>query len=189
MEAKAQPLPAPKREAEKPASTVTMILPPPRPFRPKNAEAKIPSETKMTARKPKLERLSLGEVALLTGNTPAWRTIVVAQNRQSTTVRFVPLATASARPGIRLLNAARREGLAAHTRNYLLDLGWRRIAVGDAPQTRDRSLVLYPVRHAGLGRRVAAQFGFRSAASKDAGEILVLLGRDAAQTTRSRTQG
>jgi hypothetical protein len=58
-------------------------------------------------RAPRLERLSPGEVALLTGSGPVWRGQVVARTPQKLTVRWVPLTTAAARPNIRLLNAAR----------------------------------------------------------------------------------
>jgi hypothetical protein len=128
---------------------------------------------------PRLERLSPGEVALLTGTGPAWKTEVVAQSQQSVTVRFVPLRTASVRPNIRLLNAARRQGLAASTRAVLLDRGWRKIAIGDALQTRDRSVVIYPASRRELGVKLAAQFGFRSEVSTRVEGVVVLLGRDA----------
>jgi hypothetical protein len=127
---------------------------------------------------PRLERLSLGEVALLTGGGPVWRGQVVARTPQKLTVRWVPLATAATRPSIRLLNAARWQGLAARSRSYLFDRGWRRIEIGDARQARDESLVLYPAAHAVIGRRLAAQFGCRSRPVQGGEVFLVLLGRD-----------
>lgn len=156
--------------------------------------------------RPRLQRLSMGEVALLTGNAPAWRTEVVAQTQNSVTARFVPLKSASAgnqtarfvplreamaanRPNVRLLNAARRQGLAARTRETLLDRGWRKIAIGDAPQVRARSIVLYPANKQALGKRVAAQFGFASAVNARSDEVLVLLGRDAAAMSFRRARG
>jgi hypothetical protein len=132
--------------------------------------------------------LSLGEVALLTTGAPAWRQQVVARTQQSVTVRFVPLKVAQARPSIKLLNAARRQGLAARTREVLLDRGWRGIEIGDAPQTRARSMVMYPPGRQLLARRLAAQFGFGSAPSNTTRSIVVLLGRDA-QPRSARTQG
>ena len=131
-------------------------------------------------RAPRLERMSLGEVALLTGSGPVWRGQVVERTPQKLTVRWVPLATAAARPNIRLLNAARWQGLAARNRSYLFDRGWRRIQIGDARQTRERSLVLYPAARVAMGRRLAAQFGCRAQPVKGTDEFLVLLGRDAA---------
>jgi len=129
-------------------------------------------------RAPRLERLSLGEVALLTGSGPVWRGQVVARTPQKLTVRWVPLTTAAARPNIRLLNAARWQGLAARSRSYLFDRGWRRIEIGDAGQARDETLVLYPAAHAVIGRRLAAQFGCRSRPVQGGEVFLVLLGRD-----------
>ena len=129
-------------------------------------------------RAPRLERLSLGEVALLTGSGPVWRGQVVTRTPQKLTVRWVPLTTAAARPNIRLLNAARWQGLAARSRSYLFDRGWRRIEIGDASQARDETLVLYPAAHAVIGRRLAAQFGCRSRPVQGGEVFLVLLGRD-----------
>ena len=155
---------------------------------------------------PRLERLSMGEVALLTGREPAWRAQVVAQTRHSVTARFVPLknatgkaqtahfvpleaAMAASRPNVRLLNAARRQGLAARTRETLLDRGWRKIAIGDAGQIRSRSVVLYPASRQVLGKRLAAQFGFASALNGRSDEVIVLLGRDAAELSFRRARG
>ena len=129
-------------------------------------------------RAPRLERLSLGEVALLTGSGPVWRGQVVARTPQKLTVRWVPLTTAAARPSIRLLNAARWQGLAARSRSYLFDRGWRRMEIGDASQARDETLVLYPAAHAVIGRRLAAQFGCRARPVPGGEVFLVLLGRD-----------
>ena len=55
-------------------------------------------------------------IALVTSGKPIWSAQVVARTRLSTTVRWVPIQSASTRPNIRLLNAARREGLAAQAR-------------------------------------------------------------------------
>ena len=132
------------------------------------------------SRAPRLERMSPGEVALLTGGGPVWRTEVVARTPQKLAVRWVPLATAAARPSIRLLNAARWQGLAARNRSFLVDRGWRKIEIGDAKVARAQSLVLYPAEHHAIGRRLAAQFGCRAQPVKGADVFLVLLGRDAA---------
>jgi hypothetical protein len=59
-----------------------------------------------------------------------------------------------------------------------LDRGWRKIEIGDAPQIRESSLVLYPANRRILGRSLAAQFGYRSAVSNDIKELVVLVGRD-----------
>jgi hypothetical protein len=114
-----------------------------------------------------------------------------AAEQRSATARFVPLkqAMAANRPNFRLLNAARRQGLAARTRMALLDRGWRKIAIGDAAQVRARSIVLYPASRAVLGKRLAAQFGFASAINPRSNEVLVLLGRDAPALTIRRARG
>ena len=133
---------------------------------------------------PRLERLSLGEVALLTGTGTAWRGQVVSAAPQKVTVKWVPMTqVAAARPNIRLLNAARVQGLAARNRDYLFDRGWRKIQIGDASATRDRSLVLYPALRPQLGRILAAQFGFRAQPTDSSEAFLVLLGRDAPNRT------
>ena len=87
--------------------------------------------------------------------------------------------TAQARPNIRVLNAAQRQGLAAGARTVLLDRGWRKIEIGNAGVVRERSLVLYPMSKQTLGRSLAAQFGFRARASSETKTLVVLLGRDA----------
>ena len=148
--------------------------------RPAQALAKTNPRTIVStaSAQPRLERLSLGEVALVTHGGPIWRPQLVAQSRQSVTVRFVPLRPATAIANVRILNAARRQGIAARTRQVLLDRGWRKIEIGDAPQMRESSLVLYPANRRILGRSLAAQFGYRSAVSNDIKELVVLVGRD-----------
>ncbi len=139
---------------------------------------------------PRLERMSLGEVALLTGGGAVWRGQVVKQAPQKLTVRWVPVTTAAVRPNIRMLNAARVQGLAARNRGYLLDRGWRRIEIGDATQTRERSVVqLYPATRPALGRSLAAQFGFRAQPTDSSEVFVVLLGRDAAGLRAAPTRG
>jgi hypothetical protein len=131
---------------------------------------------------PRLERLSAGEVALVTTEQPIWRPQVVARTARSTTVKWVPIQASAPRPNIRLLNAARRQGIAARHRAYLLDRGWRKIEIGDAADVRERSLVLYSAGRQKLGRSLAAQFGFASRKLAYGDALIVLIGRDA--TTR-----
>ena len=142
-------------------------------------QAKAKSLLQVGHSQPRLERLSLGEVALVTSGGPIWQPQVVAQSRQSVTVRFVPLQRAAGPANVRVLNAARQDGIAAKTRQVLLDRGWRRIQIGDAPAMRESSLVLYPANRKLLGRSLAAQFGFRSQLSNESRELIVLIGRDA----------
>jgi hypothetical protein len=137
---------------------------------------------------PRLERVSLGEVALVTTGRPQWRPMVVTQTAQSTTVRFVPLRTAEAkRVKIKLLNAARYQGLAARTRRQFAQHGWRQLAIGNARRARQSSLILYPANRRDLAKRLSAQFGIAIARNATGTEIVVLLGRDAAR--RGLVQG
>jgi hypothetical protein len=178
------------------SSSVTVALPPARslnalsaasairvelPLLPEAVDVPAPRLAKAPdadRRGPYLERLSLGEVALVTDDRPVWQAQVIAQTRVSTTVHWVPIMTAEARPNIRLLNAAQRQGLAAQSRALLLDRGWRKIEIGNA-DTRARSVVLYPVARRTLGRSLAAQFGFPAQAVANSNVLIVLLGRDA----------
>jgi hypothetical protein len=147
---------------------------------------------------PYLERLSPGEVALVTNPGPIWHAPVPPIVRQAriksrapqteavvalalaTPVRWVPLGNAGSRPTIQLLNAARSDGLAASTRTALVNRGWRKIGIGNAREVRDHSVVLYTPMHAVLGRRLAAQFGCKAVKVEGGDKVLVLLGRDAA---------
>ena len=135
---------------------------------------------------PHLERMSLGEVALITTavEAVAWTPQVVARTAQSTTVRFVPLREANARnrlPNFRVLNAARLAGLAARTRGYLFNRGWREMAIGDAPKQRATSLILYPESRRRTAERLSVQFGFPIQRQARGDELVLLLGRDAAR--------
>lgn len=181
-------------------SSVTVALPPARPVQMLSRSTLsvelpvLPDATDAPVRRlaaalegdsgPYLERLSPGEVALVTSGRPAWRAQVVAHSRVSTTVRWVPIMTAQARPNIRVLNAAQRQGLASRTRSVLLDRGWRKIEIGNATDVRQRSVVLYPMSRRTLGRSLAAQFGFPARAVRDSNVLIVLLGRDAMPTKR-----
>ena len=135
-----------------------------------------------------LERVSMGEVALLTSGRLQWKPQVVRRSAESTTVRFVPLQrpVAIAQARIRLLNAARRQGLAARTRTYLAQRGWQKMAIGNAPATRQRSVILYPVGQRDLAKRLSAQFGFAMQRRMAGRDIILLLGRDASPAMRER---
>jgi hypothetical protein len=186
--------------AQAAAASATMALPPARPVeavaeaQPSPARAPLqlpPAIVDLgSASSPHLERMSPGVVALITYQGPtAWRAKVVARTAQATTVRWVPLREASARPNIRLLNAARHQGLAARTRNYLLDRGWRKIAIGDASEIRATSVVYYPAHRQATARSLAAQFGFRATQATKGNELIVLLGRDATDRRALQTRG
>ena len=130
---------------------------------------------------PRLERLSMGEIALITSSGPIWGSTTVARTERSTTVRFVPLRQASMQAKVRLLNAARVNRLAARTRTWLKERGWRAVSIGNARSTRTRSIILYPADQKALARRLSAQFGFPLARRASGAHVTVLLGADAAR--------
>lgn len=163
------------------SNTVTVELPPARPVASEPRvvrEAGSEAETLAIAG-PRLERLSLGEVALVTTPQPRWRTEVVEQRQASTTVRFVPLAPERRLVKVRVLNAARHQGLAARTRVALARKGWERVSIGDADRVRERSLVLYSAANAPAARKISAQLGLALARDPRPGTLTLLLGRDA----------
>ena len=156
---------------------ITLALSPARPV----DRAIVPVEPRKFG--PRLERLSFGEVALVTFPTTAPLAPAVAQSAIATSLPN------SSRVSVHLLNAARRQGLAAQTRNWLERQGWHGIVIGDAPRTRLASLVLFPAGHEAAARRLAARFG--AVARQQPGEgraIIVLLGRNAANGGRNMSQ-
>jgi hypothetical protein len=163
-----------------PVATAEVNLPPPlQPYSRPTPEPSIARESG-----PRLERLSLGEIGLVTAPGPMWRATTVAQTQRSTTVRFVPLREASTLPvKVRLLNAARVDRLAATTRNWLIARGWRGMAIGNAYAARDRSLILYSADSRWLAQKLSKQFGFPMAPKKSSSprQVMVLLGADAAR--------
>lgn len=138
---------------------------------------------------PRLERLSLGEIGIVTTPGPMWRSTTVAMTERSTTVRWVPLREASAQSSrVRLLNAARVNRLAARTRSWLVAHGWSSMAIGDAPAARSRSVIVYPARERALAQNLANQFGFAMEERSDAKFVTMILGRDAARIDELRPQ-
>jgi tetratricopeptide (TPR) repeat protein len=145
---------------------------------------------------PRLERLSSGEIALVTTTKPIWtppareRKAVEAALRppsdtvpalrrptmMASAVRWVPLTGAPPK-GVQVLNAAGRDGLAASARKILSGRGWRAVAIGNARAFRHTSVVLYPKSRAALGRSLAAQFGVK-ARMIETDRVVLLLGRD-----------
>jgi tetratricopeptide (TPR) repeat protein len=166
-----------------PAASVTIDLPQTTPVR-VIAETHSPAQSQRDAARPRLERTSLGEIALITSGAPIWKAQAVNRTRISTTIRFVPIRQpASEQAAVRLLNAARVNRLAARTRTFLTTKGWERIAIGDAPAVRARSMILYPARHRALAERLAAEFGFALAPNPRVKLVTVYLGRDANRRT------
>lgn len=164
--------------------SVTIALPPPRPV-----DAKpVPRPTGAIAPRPgpRIERLSLGEVALITTPAPQWKATATVAAR----ARFVPLRpTAGAIAEVRLLNAARVDRLAARTRSYLGNRGWRKVMIGDAEAARSKSLIVYPHGQHAVAARLSSQLGIAMAERPGVRLVTVLLGRDAARLAPSRARG
>jgi Tfp pilus assembly protein PilF len=156
---------------------------------------------------PHMERMSTGEVALITNPGPVWvaqsaprksqpreptrtdRAVAILNVAQAqatarpvanNALRWVPLRYASSSTNVQILNAARKDGLAARTRVALLSRGWRKIGIGNARNIRQRSVVLYSPARVTLARRLAAHFGCKAIKVQGVQNVVVLLGRDAA---------
>lgn len=174
------------RPAVAPVETAEAGLPALRPYPRQNAEPSLVRDAG-----PHLERLSLGEIALISTPRPLWRANTVAQTDRSATVRFVPVRSASTLPvKVRLLNAARVQRLAANTRNWLAARGWRGMAIGNANAPRQRSVILYSGDTRPLAQRLSRQFGFPLAPHKSPErQVMVLLGVDAARHPALRRRG
>lgn len=167
-------------------SSVAVLPPPPMPdayarqdvSREASVAVPIPPAPAATRSGPKLVRLSLAEVELITRPTPQYEARLVSRTSGSTTYRFEAKPVAK----IVLLNAARSGGLAARTRLYLANRGIRDAFIGNAPSVRAQSAILYHQAERARAERIAAQFGFkmeRLPASQRG--LTVLLGRDAAR--------
>jgi hypothetical protein len=159
-------------------SSITVPLPPARP-----APTPLPARDDRSdpavalAPAPRLERLSRGEVALVSTGKPIWKSPGNVQVASTGGIRWLALDSSRDRPNVRVLNAARSQGLAASARTVLFDRGWRKIAVGDAPEVLRKSVVLYPKGREALGRRLARQFGV-SAQIAERDDVVLILGRD-----------
>jgi hypothetical protein len=184
---------APTQLAWAPHRSVTVDLPPARSMAPQSAAPLAPTASGRTAEPalpalgpaPRLERLSSGEVALVTGGAPLWRVEKVAATARTTTIRFVPLRQAPAASNVRLLNAARVDRLAARTRAWLSARGWGKMTIGDAAAARSTSLILYPAAQRAVARRLSSHLGFAMAERATGAHVTVILGKDAARSPRS----
>jgi tetratricopeptide (TPR) repeat protein len=150
--------------------SVTIALPPPRPAPVAKPEVRS-AASQASQKQPRVVRLSLHEVALFTTDAPRWK------KPEPQIARM-----AAVKPGgLRILNAARVDRLAARTRAYLGDFGWRQVQIGDAAQTRSRSLILYPAGSRAEASRLSSRFGFAMAPRDNVRQLTILLGRDAAK--------
>ena len=160
------------------AHSVTMTLPPPTPIQPAvEASAELRPEPVVPPRV-RLERVSRGEIALVTSGRSLWTRLAEVRPPVGRTTRN---GTA-----VRLLNAARFQGLAASARRSLQRQGWADVAIGDAAKVRQHSLVLYSAHNRQMARRLAAQLGFALARQPRPGRVTVLLGRDAVHAVRAK---
>lgn len=144
-----------------PKAKLTVSLPPARKAAPMPTSAR-------------LERLSAGEVALITTDRSPWIARKVAATPRSVTIRF------EKRPAILVLNAARVAGIAARTRDYLARRGFAGATIGDAPARRQYTLIRYPAAARARAERIAAQFPFAPRLESGDGPLTLLVGRDAA---------
>lgn len=131
----------------------------------------------------------MGEVALVTQQRPVGFAQFKSKQPKIAQVRWAALATTKPRLPIRLLNAARYQGLAARTRSAMVNQGWRRIDIGNARYVRSQSLVMYPAGRAVEARKIAVKYGFRMMPMKSGNAVVVLLGRDAVGRKRSSQRG
>jgi hypothetical protein len=161
-------LPAAVAAPAQPAAAVSLALAPPR-RHPDHADG------------PRLERLSMGEVALVTDGPIRWKP------RLAERPRGTALASNALHPApivrLTLLNAARSNGLAARTRQLLQRRGFAEspIRIGNAVRVQRSSVILYPAGGRADAARVASHFGFALRRQPGADRRLVIvLGRDAA---------
>ena len=137
---------------------------------------------------PRLERLSLGEVALITMRRPSelppvpkTSSLIRSASSLVRTALLAPslirTASVSLAPPLLLLNAARTQGLAARTRRYLSTRGFAMALVGDAPRTRARTLIIAPARDRARALRLARTFSVMPQLIEGR-RLTVVLGRD-----------
>jgi hypothetical protein len=133
--------------------------------------APVLSDTKQPSATVHLERLNLGEVALVTRREPVF---AAAPRRPAPR----QLSTSS---GVIILNAARVDRLAAGARDRLRLLGFKDVAIGDAATVLPTSRITYPEHRRGEAERVARQLGInlRQPFQRPKATVVILLGRDA----------
>ena len=130
----------------------------------------------------RLERLSLGEVALLT-TAPLPRPRALGP-RVAEPGRSPALALTTPRP-ILVLNAARSKGLAGRTRHYLATRGLGPALIGDAPRSQARTLILVPPSERVRALLLAKAFAIRPL-TRPGTRLTLVLGRDAVRVPLSR---
>lgn len=116
---------------------------------------------------PRLVRLSLGEVALVTRARSPFGT----GSRQ---------ADSTIHPPLRILNAARVQGIAAGTRTLLREKGIQRAEIGNFAERKERSELRFAKADRTQAEAIAARLPFKVTMIERAGPLVLLLGRDAA---------
>ncbi len=130
--------------------------------------------------RPRIERMSLGEVALFTTPGPKWQTRLDSARPPRPMTRAPAIRQAAApSSGIRVFNAARVDRLASRASHYLAGRGWTVVNVGDVVLTRSRSLIVYPSDKQATAARLSSQLGFAMEQRANVRQVTVLLGRDA----------
>jgi hypothetical protein len=193
VRANASPSPEPMAKSEVavsstgfPGSAVNVPLTAPAPVPAPSVTVALPSPTAVAARlgSTRLERLSLGEVALVTSGQLTWKPRL-AERTQTKRLPSASLTRSSAGTAITLLNAARSEGLAARAKVMLQRGGVHRVAIGSARRAQRSSVISYPSSRRAEAVRIASRFGFALRHHHGAGDrIVVVLGRDAAAALR-----
>ena len=157
-----------------PAASVTVILPPARPVAASSARVQSRDERLLGShRAARLERLSTGEVALLTFSAPLWTSIAHAREPRVAELRREP------RPALIVLNAARISGLAARTRTYLTARGFGGARIGDNDRIAARTVIRFAPAERARAMRIAAQFPFATPVAVARGPLTLIVGRDA----------
>jgi tetratricopeptide (TPR) repeat protein len=116
---------------------------------------------------PRLVRLSLGEVALMT-------------RRGSPFAGVRHVADTTVHAPLRILNAARVQGIAARTRSLLASKGVGGADIGDAPARRQHSELRYSKRDATRAHALANKLPFKVMLVEADGPLTLLVGRNAA---------
>ena len=148
-----------------PGPSITLLLPPPRQV------VEVP-------RAVRLERLSSGEVALLTKPSSPWTTRIVAAPTRSAPTRSASIRF-DGRPAIVVLNAARVAGIAARTRDVLATRGFGRSRIGDAAMIARHSEIRFAPAQRARAMRLAAQLPFARPVAVASGPLTLVIGRNA----------
>ncbi len=139
------------------------------------AEAPAP-EPVAASDKPRLERVSLGEVALRSGAAPSWQPL---RSPEPVMAALRPTSPLARHPAIIVLNGTGRGGMAAQARTQLRSKGWRQVAVGTSAEPLRSSQILYSRGRAEDAGRLARLLGVPARQRGWSGDRLVIqLGRD-----------